>query len=320
MRKEGIIGILTLTFMLFFSAQTPARAAYPEKPMTMLVWGTPGSATDILARNLALFSEKSFGQQIQVMNKPGGSGIVAMSFLQNKPTDGYWSLLITNSMIPVLLKGTQPFNLDSFEYVIRIVTDPLFLTVRKESPYKSLEDFVEVAKKKPGEIRLSGALRGGIYELTAFEIMQAAGIKINYIPYEGNRDAVIAAVGGHVDAALCALSPMLGLVKSGDVKLLVSTAMEPEEELKVPTFTEKKLNVTGNMWRGVAVKKGTSAEIIERLHSTFKKAILSPEWKEKYLDKYQQKQGYMEPAEFTRAMKGEEKTTRAFLESMEKAK
>lgn len=320
MQKNSFLKILILALLFISIIQTPTWAGYPEKTLNFLVWGTPGSATDILARNLAIYSEKIFGQQILITNKPGGNGIVAMSFLQSKPADGYWCLLVTNSMISVLLKGTQSYNLDSFDYIIRIVTDPLFLAVRKDSPYKTLEDFIEAAKKKPGEIKIAGALRGGIAELAAFEIMQAAGIQFNYIPYEGNRDAVIAAAGGHTDAVFCALSPMLGLHKSGDLRLLASTDTEPEVELKVPTFTEKKLNVTGNMWRGIAARRGTPPAAIEKLHSAFKKAILTHEWKEKYIDKFQQKQGYLGPADFTRAMKNEEKVTKAFLESMPKAK
>ena len=313
---KTLVGALLFLFMI----QTPAWAGYPEKTLNFLVWGTPGSATDILARNLAVYSEKNFGQQILIMNKPGGNGIVAMSFLQSKPPDAYWCLLVTNSMISVLLKGTQSYHLDSFDYIIRIVTDPLFLAVRKDSPYKTLEDFIAAAKKKPGEMKIAAALRGGVAELASFEFMQAAGIQFNYIPYEGNRDAVIAAAGGHTDAVFCALSPMLGLHKSGDLRLLASTDTEPEVELKVPTFTEKRLNVTGNMWRGVAAKKRTPAAAIEKLHSTFKKAILTPEWKEKYIDKFQQKQGYLGPTDFARAMKNEEKVTKAFLENMPKPK
>ena len=315
----------TLSSVLAFFLLSPwgassVSAAYPEKPMTNLVWGAPGSATDILARTLAAFSEKDFGQQIQILNKPGGNGIVSMTYLLGKPADGYTSILVTNSMIPVLLKGTQSFNLDSFDFVIRIVTDPLLLAVKKESPYKTLEEFVQAAKKNPGNMKVSGSLRGGVYEQTAFELMQSAAIKLNYIPYQGGSEAVVAAMGGHVDAVICVFSPMLGLVKSGDLRLLASSSTEPETDLKIPTFLEKKLNVTTAMWRGIAVKKGTPPEILEKIHATFRKQILSPEWKEKYILKYDQRPGYLGPADFNKAMKNEEKSTKEFLKTLEKAK
>jgi putative tricarboxylic transport membrane protein len=320
MLKKGILFLLLAAFFIFLCGQVSVRAAYPEKPMTILVWGAPGSATDILARTLAAFSEKDFGQQIQILNKPGGNGIVAQTYLLGKPADGYWSILVTNSMIPVLLKGTQPFNLDSFDFVIRIVTDPLLLAVRKQSPYKTLEDFIAAAKENPGKIKVSGSLRGGVYEQTAFELMKAAKIKLNYIPYQGGSKAVVAAVGGEVDAVICVYSPMLGLVKSGDLRLLASSSTEPEPELKIPTFTEKKLDVTTAMWRGIAVEKGTPPEIVEKLHAVFKKQILSAAWKQKYIEKYEQRQGYLGPADFTKAMKNEEKSMKAFLQTIEKPK
>lgn len=318
-KKSFIIGMTALLLALAF--QTPVWAAYPEKPLNILVWGNPGAATDILARSLAAASEKTFGQPIQIVNKAGGSGIVAMSYLLNRPADGTWCLLNTNSMISVLYDSPQSFNLDSFDYVIRLVTDPEFIAVRKESPYKTIEDLLQAARKKPGELKMGGALLGSIAWLVTKQIEKVADVKFNYIPYPGNRDAVVAALGGHVDVIVSALAPMLGVFKSGDMRLLASTSTEPETDVKVPTFIEKKMmNIDQVMWRGIIVKKGTSPDMIEKMHSAFKKTILSREWKEQYLDKYQQFQGYMGPAPFTKAMKDEEKLTIPLLRSIPKGK
>lgn len=318
-KKSFIIGMTALLLTLTF--QIPIWAAYPDKPLNILVWGNPGAATDILARSLAAASEKSFGQSIQIVNKAGGSGIVAMSYLLGKPADGTWCLLNTNSMISVLYDRPQSFNLDSFDYVIRLVTDPEFIAVRKESPYKTIEDLLQGAKKKPGELKMGGALLGSIAWLVTKQIEKVADVKFNYIPYPGNRDVVVAALGGHVDVIVSAMAPMLGVFKSGDMRLLASTSTEPETDVKVPTFIEKKMmNIDQVMWRGIVVKKGTNPDIIEKMHSTFKKTILSKEWKEQYLDKYQQFQGYMGPTQFTKAMKDEEKLTIPLLQSIPKGK
>jgi len=317
-KKNFNIFITALLFVLVF--QVPAPAAYPEKPLTILVWGVPGSATDILARALAAMSEKDFGQPINILNKAGGSGVVAMSYLLSKPADGTLCLLNTNSMISVLHGNPQSFNLDSFDYVVRLVTDPVFIAVRKESPYKSIEELIQGAKEKPGELKIAGALMGSINWLAAMQLNKKAGIKLNYIPYEGNRDVVISVLGGHVDAIVSAMAPMLGVHKSGDMRLLASTSTEPETELKVPTFIEKNMDIDQNMWRGIMMKKGTDPAIIEKLNRTFKKTVLSPEWKEQYLMKYKQRQGYMGPAEITKAMKNEEKLTIPLLGSIPKTK
>ena len=320
MRKKSLT-IWMLALLLTMVFQIPVWAAYPEKPLNILVWGNPGAATDILARSLAAMSEKSFGQPIQVVNKAGGSGIVAMSYLLSKPADGTWCLLNTNSMISVLYDTPQSFNLDSFDYVIRLVTDPEFIAVRKESPYKTIEDLIQAAKNKPGELKMGGALMGSIAWLVAKQIEKVAGVKFNYIPYPGNRDAVVAVLGGHVDVIVSAMAPMLGVWKSGDMRLLASTSAEPETDVKVPTFVEKKMpSIDQVMWRGIIAKKGTNPEIIEKLHSTFKKTILSAEWKTQYLDKYQQFQGYQGPAAFAKAMKDEEKLTIPLLQSIPKGK
>lgn len=320
MRKKSFT-ISMMVLLLALVLQTPVWAAYPDKPLNIMVWGKPGAATDILARSLAAASEKDFGQPIQVVNKAGASGIVAMSYLLSKPDDGTLCLLNTNSMISVLYNRPQSFNLDSFDYVIRLVTDPEFIAVRKESPYKTIEDLLQAAKKRPGELKIGGALLGSIAWLVAKQIEKAADVKLNYIPYPGNRDAVVAVLGGHVDMIVTALAPMLGVVRSGDMRLLASTSTEPDTDMKVPTFIEKKMmNIDQVMWRGIIVKKGTSPEVIEKLHTTFKKTILSPEWKGQYLEKYQQRQGYMGPAEFTKAMKDEEKLTIPLLQSIPKGK
>jgi putative tricarboxylic transport membrane protein len=307
--------------LLVLVCHMPAWAAYPEKPLNILVWGNAGAATDILARSLAAMSEKSFGQPIQIVNKSGGSGIVAMAYLLSKPADGQWCVLNTNSMISVLYDNPQSFNLDSFDYVIRLVTDPEFIAVRKESPYKTIEDVLQAARKRPGELKMGGALMGSIAWLVAKQIEKVADVKLNYIPYPGNRDAVVAVLGGHVDVIVSAMAPMLGVFKSGDMRLLASTSTEPETDVKVPTFVEKKMpSIDQVMWRGIMVKKGTSPDVIEKIQSTFKKTILSREWKEQYLDKYQQFQGYQGPAQFTKAMKDEEKLTIPLLQSIPKGK
>ena len=281
-KKSFTISMMVL--MLALVLQSPVWAAYPDKPLNILVWGNPGAATDILARSLAAASEKSFGQPIQIVNKAGGSGIVAMSYLLSKPADGTWCLLNTNSMISVLHDRPQSFNLDSFDYVLRIVTDPEFIAVRKESPYKTIDELLQAAKKKPGELKIGGALLGSIAWLVAKQIEKVADVKLNYIPYPGNRDAVVAVLGGHVDMIVSALAPMLGVFKSGDMRLLASTSTEPETDVKVPTFIEKKMmNIDQVMWRGIIMKKGTSPEVIEKLHATFKDDT-SPEWKEQYLE------------------------------------
>lgn len=318
-KKSFIMGVTALLLALVL--QIPDLAAYPEKPLNILIWSNPGAATDVVARAVAAMSEKSFGQSIQIVNKAGGSGIVAMSYLLSRPADGTWCLLNTNSMISVLYENPQSFNLDSFDYVIRLVTDPEFIAVRKESPYKTIEDLLQAAKKKPGELKMGGSLLGSIAWLMAKHVEKVADVKLNYIPYPGNRDVVVAGLGGHVDAIISAMAPMLGVYKSGDMRLLASTSAEPETDVKVPTFIEKKMpSVNQQMWRGIIVKKGTSPEVIEKIHNTFKKAILSPEWKTQYLDKYQQYQGYLGPADFTKAMKDEEKITIPLLKSIPKGK
>jgi putative tricarboxylic transport membrane protein len=317
-KKNFSIFIAALVFVWVF--QIPAQAAYPEKPLTVMVWGKPGSATDILARALATASEKDFGQSINVLNKTGGSGVVAMSYLLSKPADGNLCLLNTNSMISVLLGNPQSFNLDSFAFVIRLVTDPLLIAVRKESPYKTIEELIQGAKKNPGELKMGGALMGSVNWLAAKQIEEAAGVKLNYIPYPGNRDVVVAVLGGHVDTIVSAMAPMLGVYNSGDMRLLISTSTEPETEYKIPTFAEKNMDVDRVMWRGIMMKKGTDPEIVEKLHLTFKKTILSPKWKEQYLEKYNQRQGYLGPAAYTKAIKNEEKSTIPLLESIPKGK
>ena len=285
-----------------------------------MVWGKPGSATDILARALAMASEKDFGQPINILNKTGGEWCRrdVLSFKQT----GRWNPVPFEYQFNDLGfdRQSQSFNLDSFAYVIRLVTDPLLIAVRKESPYKTIEELIQGAKKNPGELKMGGALMGSVNWLAAKQIEEVADVKLNYIPYPGNRDAVVAVLGGHVDAIVSAMAPMLGVYNSGDMRLLISTSTEPETEYKIPTFIEKNMDIDRVMWRGIMMKKGTNPEIVEKLHLTFKKTILSSKWKEQYLEKYNQRQGYLGPAEYTKAIKNEEKLTIPLMESIPKSK
>jgi len=296
-------------------------ADYPNKPVTFMNWGSPGSGSDVCSRMLAQVTEKHLGQSINVINKRGGSGITALSYLLKQPADGYTVLLNTSSMPLVLLQAKIPFDYTNFTYVCRAVVDVLYLTVLSDSPFKTFQDFVQAAREKPGKISVAGAFVGGGYHQFMWDVMREANIKIRWVPYQGGKKGFIDLMGGHVDAAVCVSSLMLPQIKANKVRMLVNGNDKPVEAYPdVPTLKQLGYNVVRPFWRGVIVKKGTPANIVKKLETAYHQGMQEQMWRNKYLNVYNQMYGFMGSEEFTEFMKQEHENGKKYLKAIGRIK
>ncbi len=263
--------ILTL---LFFKL---SFAAFPEKPLTFIVHSKPGSAIDITTRQLTKVAAKYTDATFLVENKSGGSGIVAMRTVLNKPADGYTVLAVTKSFISTVLLTQSGIQMDDFYFAACLVIDPEALITNRHAAVHTLEQIISDAKQKKGKQKWLGPLVGGVDHLMAVKTWQKLGIQGEWIPYEGGSDAVAALLGMH------------GVVYVGnpvDIKGrpdLMMAAVSARERLKnfpnVPTFMDKGFNLQDDvLWRGYALKKGTDVKATAWLEDLFKKISADPEW------------------------------------------
>jgi tripartite-type tricarboxylate transporter receptor subunit TctC len=272
---SAAVAVLAVAWM------TPAQAAYPDRPITFVCWSSAGSPMDTMIRKLASLVEKDLGQPIAVENRKGGSGAVAMSYVMSQPADGYTVVSTSSSMTFTMAKGKIPFTPDDFIVLRATQAEPSSLAVRKDSPLKTMKDFVDTLKAKPNSLKVGGYASAGFHQFVFYQIVKATGVKAAWIPFDGGNKAALAVLGGHLDVAVMTPSSALSQVKSGELRLLgVSTEARDPYLPDVPTMKEQGYDVVASIWRGVMVKKGTPKPVIDTLIAAIKKAEASKAWKD----------------------------------------
>jgi tripartite-type tricarboxylate transporter receptor subunit TctC len=266
---------------------SPALAQnYPRRAVQLVVAFPPGGSTDVGARILAAMAEKEFGQPITVVNKAGAGGQIGFTEIARARPDGYTlGFLNLPGMNTITLDPERKaaFTIDSFIPIVNQVLDPGFIWVKGDSPYKTLPDLVDAAKKNPGKI---SACTTGILSddhLAILMMQEATGAEFRIVHFDGGAQQITGVLGGHVDVAFDNVGGVFKRVQSGECRGLCVTDNERSKFLpNVPTTKELGYaTVISSSTRGVGAPKGTPADIIKVIETSFLKAINSPEMKEK---------------------------------------
>ncbi len=275
MLKKVLIGlILSLILLVGISIQA---AEFPTKEVQIIIPYAAGGATDLIFRALAATTQKYLGKAVIVVNRPGGGGTIGVTEVQQAKPDGYTllSAITPLTILPHQVKTT--FTYKDFEPIINVVKDPGMFLVKSDSPWKTLSEFLDYAKKNPGMITVGNSGAGGGVHLIALAFEKAAGVKFNHIPFAGGGPSVTALLGGHINAV--SVSPPEGIehVKAGKLRIIALFA-EKRFELfpDVPTVKEQGVDFTMGQWRGLAAPKGTPPDVIKKLHDAFKKGMEDP--------------------------------------------
>lgn len=286
------------------SAAQPATK-YPEKQVTLINAYSPGGGTDILFRNIDAVSQKikAFPQSFVIETKTGGNGTVGKAAGVNAKNDGYTLTVADDGNMYQDLGGEQPFAYNDMTLVARMVIDYNMVVVRDESPFKTFKDFVEAGKARPKGVSVAGTTIGGTDQIQLTQISKIVGTDYTYTPFNSGGDVTTNLLGGHVDAAMANPSEVWEQIRAGKVRALAITGPERLKDLPdVPTLKESGVDLVVSQFRGVAGPKNLPADVVRVLEDGFKKVAESPEWKAEYLDKYQQINGFMGSAEFTKYM------------------
>lgn len=278
-----LLAIIGFSFLL----SSPIIAAeFPNKPITFVVpWG-PGSAIDTVGRALANGAEKHLGQPVVVENKSGGAGVVGAQYMLSKPADGYTlGITSTNPFVISYLNGTlnaHPAN--DFNHIMRVCGYLFAIAVRADSPWKTIQEFVQYCKANPGKVSYSSSGVGSTGNLNMEEFALLAGIQVTHIPYKSGNESNTALLGGHIDALSdAAWAP---LTQAGKFRVLLIYANERSP--RYPQVPVPKDVVSGHVQPGYLLlfaSKDVPKPMIKKLHDTFKMAMNEPEYKA-VLDKF----------------------------------
>jgi tripartite-type tricarboxylate transporter receptor subunit TctC len=278
-------GTLTVALAaLLLLAPAGARAAYPERVITLIVPFAAGGPTDIIARIVSVAFQKSFGQSVVVENRGGGGGNPGMAIAARATPDGY-TLLLTSTAIAVnpALYSSLPYDpIKDFVPICELVNAPNVLFVRANSGIKSVADLVARAKAAPGSLNYSSPGAGTKSHLTAEQLKLRAGIDMVHIPYRGGGPATMAVLEGTVDVGSVALAPVEPLIKEGKFTALAVTGAERWFSLPdVPTMIEAGFpGFVSDTFNALFAPAGTPPEIIALLSKESRAALKTQEARE----------------------------------------
>ena len=277
--RRGLVAAAVL------GAATLAHAAYPEKPITLVVPWAPGGSTDILARALAEQLTKTLGQPVIVDNRAGASGNIGSNFVAKAKPDGYVLLvgsMSTHAMNPALMPNMPFKGVEDFTPIAQMANVVNTMVVSASVPATNVKEFIAYAKANPGKLNYASAGAGSTNHLSAVLFEKAAGVQMTHIPYKGGAPAVVDTVADQTQVLFSAGTQTLPHVKTGKLKLLAVTEAQRSVLLpNVPTVAETLPGFELGVWYGLFGPKGMPADMVQKLNDATNAALAVPAVRER---------------------------------------
>lgn len=289
---------------------------FPTKPLRFVLNASPGGGSDIMARTMQPALEEALGQSVVVENLPGGGSATQLSVLSRAPADGYTFGSVTNSHIGNFHQTLRQYDVDKFDWVAGLVSEPFVLAVSSATGLASLEDVV--GRVKSGQpFTVGGFFRGSGGHMTWEMFSEQAGLPkgSRWVPFDSIGDAVTAALGGHVDAVVAYTDLVQEHDETGSLKVLAVQSDHRVAQLpNAPTFAEAgyPIDPQWQQFRGIIAPKGVPDEVKAKLVSAFERAIASPAF-QAYMQEASLVQKFMPPEAFTAYAKQQDATTSKWM-------
>jgi tripartite-type tricarboxylate transporter receptor subunit TctC len=263
-------------------AAAAAQAQVPSRPVQLIVPWAAGGGTDRIARMVAVLLEKELAQPVTVVNRTGGSGAVGHTAGATATPDGHTITMVTVELTMMHWMGLTPLTYRELTPVALLNIDPAGVQVAAASAFTTLPQLLDYAKANPGKLKASGTGRGGIWDLARAGMLKAAGIPveaIRWVPSTGAATGLQELVAGGVEVVTASLVEGRSLIEAGKVRPLAHMADKRDPTFAdVPTLKELGIDWTMGAWRGIALPKGTSAEIVAVYEAALDKVVKSPEF------------------------------------------
>jgi tripartite-type tricarboxylate transporter receptor subunit TctC len=283
MQRRLLLAAAALAACAPVAAQAPA---WPSRPITLIVPFPPGGLADIVARPVAEALSRELGQSVVIENKAGAGGGIGMGQAARARPDGY-TLLMALSSLTVLpeadaILGRAPmFALSDLRPIARYTADPTVLAVRADSPWKTVKDFVDDARKRPGAINYGSSGNYGTMHVPMEILTQEAGIKLTHVPFTGAGPAVVALLGGQIQAVSSGPATVLQHVKAGKLRVLGHWGTGRLASLPdVPALKDSGFNAEYAQWSGLFIPTTVPEPIAQRLRTAARNAAQDPRVRE----------------------------------------
>lgn len=290
------------------AAAASAQAAFPERPITLVVPYAPGGSADALARVLAVRVGAKLGTSVVVDNKPGASGTIGASFAAKAAPDGYTVLYdATPYSINPHLFPRMPFAANALQPLALVSLAPNIVIVRAESPIKTIKDLADKARAEPGKINFASGGSGTVQRLAAELLRQRLGLDMVHVGYKSGGPAIVDTMGGQIDFMFSTIAASYPLVSGGKLRALAVSSPQRSPRLPdVPTIAEIVApGYEAYEWNGLLLPAGTPAPVAEKLHKAVVEVLKEDEVKRRFIDVGVQPVGST-PAEFAEFLKKED--------------
>lgn len=309
------LAAVLVALMVVVSGCAASKPKYPEKPVEMTVLFGAGSGADLIARQLADGMGKELKVAVPVVNRVGGGGAVGYTHVKGQQPDGYSLVWNSNSVSTAFHAGNMKFDHTAFEPVARVSIEPVVITVKAGSQFKTLKDLVAHAKANPGKVRVGNSGQGSFTHLVAVALQNAAGVQFAHVPF-GRGLAVASLLGSKVEATIQLAAEVMSQIQAGQVTVVGVASDKRVGALKdAPTFKEQGYDVVLDMWRGLAVPKGTPKPVIDSLSQAAKKSVEAQGFKD-FATKMAAEVSYLGPAEFGKLIAEDDKRISALMEKI----
>ncbi|MGH7390950.1 MAG: tripartite tricarboxylate transporter substrate binding protein [Candidatus Rokuibacteriota bacterium] len=281
---RSMIAVAVLAALALGAAPpAPAQEAYPTRPVTIVAAFPPGGVADLTARPVAAALERIFKQPVVVANKPGAAGAVGNQFVAHSKPDGYTLLmaLVSVSVLPEvdrLFGRPTTYTREQLVGIARVSAEPAIITVRSDSPWKTLKDLVDDARRRPGQITFSSSGLYGASHVPFEMFLHAAGVRMRHLPTTGGAPMMNALLGGHADTTSSSTVLVAPHVKAGKLRLLAHTGTQPMKAFpEVPSMKSLGYDVEYAAWAGLVAPRATPAPVIKTLREAMRRAVQESE-------------------------------------------
>ena len=322
MKKKAsltLIGFVLCLLAVFPSGRAYGQGEYPTRPVEVIISVSAGGSTDLTMRAMVAVATQYLGQPMIPVIRAGAGGAIGTAFVVRSKPDGH--TLLISGPAPVLIRPLSEklsYKPDDLIPISRLTASPMSIVVSGNSPWKTLKEFVEDAKKNPGKIKYAST---GVFsqQHIIFELLgQVAGLKLIHIPTKGGGDAITMLLGGHVDATFMTPSPIVQHVAAKTLRVL-GVDSETRSTLSVlkdvPTLKEEGFDISVPMFNGFFAPKGTPRPIIQKLE-TVTKQICKDESFVSMMTQMNEEIAFMGSEEYEKYLKREEVKILNLIKSM----